>query len=293
MKMIAFRAVVASTLIALTLPAAAQDRQTVKVGDLTVSYGDTGGTGAPMILVHGGGLASRMWGGFIEANAGAHRILTPDTRNHGGTDNPSGQFSYDLAAEDLAGFIAATGVEKPILMGYSDGGIIVQKFLLAHPGVASAAIIGGATNKVAADDHYMAGMMAFYGYNERGELPDAALDALAANAPKFAERLQMLHATAAEPDRWRTLHKLAWPVWTTEMVIPLADYAKVDIPVLVILGQFDDFFLPEDALALARAMPKGEIAILPGGHHTVFRDSPAIFAGIVADFIARATAPAQ
>lgn len=260
------------------------------VGDLTVSYGDTGGDGLPVVLVHGGGITSRMWTGLIEANAGALRLITPDTRNHGGTDNPAGAFSYELAAEDLAGFIAALGLERPVVMGYSDGGIIVQTYLLANPDGARAAVIGGATNKVAADDRYMAGLAAFYGFAGRGELPDAALDALAANAPGFVERLQMLHATEDDPDRWRSLHQLAWPVWTTERVMPLAGFAAVDIPVLVILGEEDEFFAPEDALALADAFPQGEAAILPGGAHSAFRDQPASFHAIVTEFIARATA---
>lgn len=259
------------------------------VGDLTVSYGDTG-TGTPVVLVHGGGLTSRMWGGFVEAAAPTHRLLTPDTRNHGGTDNPSGTFGYDLAAEDLAGFIAALGLERPVVMGYSDGGIIVQKFLVAHPGVASAAVIGGATNRVAADDHYMAGMMAFYGHDQRGALPDAVLDALETNAPDFAGRLKALHGGDAAPDRWRDLHKLAWPVWTTEMVIPPEDLARIDVPVLVILGQNDEFFRPADALALAETLPRGEVAILPGASHSAFRERPGIFAAIVLDFLDRAAA---
>ena len=267
----------------------AQDRSTVMVGDLTVSYGDTG-TGTPIVLVHGGGLTSRMWGGFVEAAAPTHRLLTPDTRNHGGTDNPSGTFTYDLAAEDLAGFIAALGLEQPVVMGYSDGGIIVQKFLIAHPGVASAAVIGGATNRVAADDHYMAGMRTFYGYDQRGDLPDEVLDALEVNAPDFAGRLKALHGGDAAPDRWRDLHKLAWPVWTTEMVIPDEQLATIDLPVLVILGQNDDFFRSEDALALAEALPKGEIALIPGASHSAFRERPEIFAALVLDFLTRSTA---
>jgi len=267
----------------------AQDRSTVMVGDLTVSYGDTG-TGTPIVLVHGGGLTSRMWGGFVEAAAPTHRLLTPDTRNHGGTDNPSGTFTYDLAAEDLAGFIAALGLEQPVVMGYSDGGIIVQKFLIAHPGVASAAVIGGATNRVAADDHYMAGMRTFYGYDQRGDLPDEVLDALEVNAPDFAGRLKALHGGDAAPDRWRDLHQLAWPVWTTEMVIPDEQLATIDLPVLVILGQNDDFFRSEDALALAEALPKGEIALIPGASHSAFRERPEIFAALVLDFLTRSTA---
>lgn len=270
-------------------PAVAQERSTVAVGDLTVSYGDTG-SGRPVVLVHGGGLTSRMWGGFIEAASPSLRVLTPDTRNHGGTDNPTGTFSYDLAAEDLAGFIAALGLERPVVMGYSDGGIIVQHFLLAHPGVASAAVIGGATHRVAADQHYMDGMMAFYGYAGRGELPASALDALETNAPQFAGRLRVLHGGDAAPDRWRQLHQLAWPVWTTEQVTELSEFSAVDVPVLVVLGQNDEFFRPEDALALAQALPQGEIALIPGASHSAFRERPGIFASLVLDFLTRSAA---
>lgn len=281
---------------ALFLTAGAVDAQdatqVVKVGDIRVSYAELGpDDGIPLVLVHGGGLTSRMWQWFaLDAAAAGYHVYLPDTRNHGATDNPSGRFSYELAAEDLGGFIVALDLQKPVLMGYSDGGIIVQTYLLSHPDAAAAAVIGGATNKVAADDHYMAGMMAFYGYDQRGELPDSALDALAANAPDFAGRLQALHAMPGAPDRWRQLHKLAWPVWTTARVTPLADYAAIKAPVLVILGQHDEFFRPEDALALAEAMPKGEVAVIPGAHHPAFRDAAPIFNAIVLDFLNRSLA---
>jgi pimeloyl-ACP methyl ester carboxylesterase len=274
----------------LVSAATAQDRLSVAVGDLTISYGDAG-QGEPIVLLHGGGLSSRMWDAFAEAAVAAgYRVLTPDTRNHGGTDNPSGEFSYDLAAADLAGFISVLNLTDPVVMGYSDGGIIIETFLQVHPATASAAVIGGATHRVAADEHYMDGMMAFYGFNARGELPDAALDGIATNMPKFAQRLQSLHATEAEPERWRTLHKLTWPVWTTERTFDLAGFSPVEVPVLVFLGQQDEFFLPEDALALARAFKRGELAIMPGGTHTVFRDRPEVFSAVVLEFLERTAA---
>ena len=55
----------------------------------------------------------------------------------------------------------------------------------------------------------------------------------------------------------------------------------------MILGQDDEFSLPQDALALANAFPKGEIAIILGAHHTIFRDNPALFNGLVLDILMR------
>lgn len=231
-----------------------------------------------------------MWRWFApEAAEAGFRVYLPDTRNHGATDNPSGAFSYELAAEDLKGFLTALSIEKPVVMGYSDGGIIVQTFLLAHPDLASAAVIGGATHKVAADPHYMQGMQTFYGHDQRGELPETVLDALERDAPDFAARLQSLHATETDPDRWRQLHRMAWPVWTQERILPLDAFASINIPVLVILGQRDEFFRPEDAIAFAAALPQGEVAILPGARHPAFREQAAIFNALTLDFLARAT----
>lgn len=230
--------------------AIAHERKAVRVDEMTVSSGDTR-AGGPIVLEYGGGLNSPMWSGYVEAAAPTHRLLTPDTRHHGGTDNPSGTFGYDLAAQDLTGFIAALGLERPVVTGFSDGGIIVQKLLIAHRRGASSAIIGSATNRVAADDHFMAGMMAFYGNDKRGQSPDAVPEALEVNAPDFAGRPRELYGGDATPEGCRDLHKPAWPVWTTEMKTPADQLATIGVPVLGILGQNDDFFRPKDGLALA------------------------------------------
>lgn len=259
------------------------------VGDITVSYGDAG-SGPPLILLHGGGLTSGMWSQFAEAATNdGWRVLTPDTRNHGATDNPSGEFSYDLLARDLRAFITALGLEAPAIMGYSDGGVVVETFLLQYPSVASAAIISGATHRIAVDDRYRDGLETFYGARESGPLPAHALDALEARSPEFVARLRTLHATANEPERWRTLHQLAWPTWTTERIFSLDAFANVPVPTLVLLGEDDEFFSPSDALALANAFPNGELAVLPAGRHNVFRDRPDAFAAIVLDFLKRRT----
>ena len=67
------------------------------------------------------------------------------------------------------------------------------------------------------------------------------------------------------------------------------DLAKVAVPVLIILGDRDDFFPIEDALALHRMLPNSKLAIAPGASHTIllFRDKPAVFGAPIMDFLAR------
>jgi pimeloyl-ACP methyl ester carboxylesterase len=267
-------------------PAQEQARKTVKVGDMTVSYGDAG-DGQPLILVHGGGLSSRMWQWFAPVAVSRFRVLTPDTRGHGGTDNPGGEFSYDLAADDLAGFIDALGLQRPVVMGYSDGGIITLMFLQRHPGKAKAAVVGGASHKVAADQHYFEGMTAFYGYNQAGELPDAVMDKWAIESPELIERYRTMHGTPENPERWRELYKAMWPVWTTPLVMDAGSLAKVETLTLLMLAQRDEFFTPEEVVELSRIMPATELAILPGVNHTVVRANPDLFNAVAMDFLNR------
>jgi len=270
----------------LALPVQAQDRKTVPVGELTVSCGDAG-TGQPVILLHGGGLSSAMWRWFAPVAAENFRVLTPDTRGHGQTDNPSGAFSYDLTADDVAGFIAALGLEQPFVVGYSDGGITALTFLMRHPGLARAAVIGGATHKVAADAHYAAGMQAFFGYNTPGALPDIVMDGWIADQPDTIERYRKVHGTAGNPDRWRELYASVWPTWTTPLVMDKAALQAVSTPTLVVLAQNDEFFTPDQATELASLLGTTELAVLPDLGHTVFRDDPDQFNAVVLEFLLR------
>ncbi|KAF0783030.1 hypothetical protein L243_20350 [Salmonella enterica subsp. enterica serovar Worthington str. BCH-3008] len=48
------------------------------------------------------------------------------------TNNPQGAFSYDLMAEDMAAFVKALKLEKPLVMGYSDGGWLTSERPCRH-----------------------------------------------------------------------------------------------------------------------------------------------------------------
>lgn len=63
-------------------------------------------------------------------------------------------------AEDTAAFVKALKLEKPLVMGYSDGGMVVLKLTSRYPDLARAAIVGGATHRFATT-HYMQGMEIF------------------------------------------------------------------------------------------------------------------------------------
>lgn len=263
----------------------------VRANGLDIAYTECG-EGRPLVLLHGGGLTSGMWARQIGALSDHYRVIAPDTRGHGKTENPGHEFSYPLLADDVVAFCQALGVEKPVLMGYSDGGIIALTVGVKYPDFASALVLGGAVTPFDQEDvdHYFEGMKAFYApVTKRTALEDADLDAMYAAGPEGWDMMARMHAKPGRPDDWRTLMKDVWLTWNDPRAYAYTEeqLKGVGIPVLVILGDRDEFFLPASAARLAGLLPRGELAVLPGGSHSVFRDKPDLFNPLVMDFLDR------
>lgn len=114
----------------------------VEANGIKIHYVEEG-EGPPLLLIHGGGLTAKSWQGLAKEASRYFRVIMPDSRGHGLTNNPQGTFSYDLMTEDMAAFVKALKLEKPLVMGYSDGGMVVLKLTSRYPDLARAAIVGG------------------------------------------------------------------------------------------------------------------------------------------------------
>ena len=74
--------------------------QYVEANGLNMYYQDSG-SGSPLVLIHGGIATSGMnWESSIPLFAKHFRVISFDSRGHGRTDNPSGEFNYRLMADD-------------------------------------------------------------------------------------------------------------------------------------------------------------------------------------------------
>ncbi|UDY24631.1 alpha/beta fold hydrolase [Nocardioides sp. Kera G14] len=101
--------------------------------DVKLHVEDHGGSGRPVVLIHGWPLSGDSWVGQLGALQGAGlRVITYDRRGFGRSDKPATGYSYDTLADDLAGLIEALGLHDASLVGFSMGGGEVARYVAKH-----------------------------------------------------------------------------------------------------------------------------------------------------------------
>ena len=86
---------------------------------------DSGGTGRPVVLIHGWPLSSAAWAPQIEAlNGAGYRTVAYDRRGFGHSDKPDSGYDYDTLAD--------ADLEDVTLVGFSMGGGEVARYVARH-----------------------------------------------------------------------------------------------------------------------------------------------------------------
>lgn len=103
----------------------------VELSDGALTGERRGGTGVPLILVHGFGGSRRDWSPVIAALPSHLPLIAYDQRGFGDSSGASGvPFSH---ADDLLALLDALAIDRADLCGMSLGGATVLHFALSHP----------------------------------------------------------------------------------------------------------------------------------------------------------------
>ncbi len=92
-----------------------------------------GGTGAPIVLLHGIGGFAEEWACVVPTLVGNHRVVVPDLPGLGRSRAGSSTLDATSVVEWLRSLIDQTCEEPPTLVGHSLGGGIAARFAIAYP----------------------------------------------------------------------------------------------------------------------------------------------------------------
>ncbi len=231
----------------------------VQLGPYRIHY-FAGGTGEPLVLVHGLGGRALDFALLIPALARGHRVYALDLLGYAASDRTDVDYSVTLETGILRQFLDSQGLTRFDLAGWSMGGWIVLDFTAQSPErVRRLILLDSAGMKFTPtfdlrllSPHTMAEMQAM----ERLMTPHPG------RAPAFIMR-----------DFLRQLREEDWVIQRTvaNMVTgrELMDgkLEKVTMPVLIVWGRQDVLTPLAVAEAMRREMPQSVLAILDGCGH--------------------------
>ena len=110
--------------------------------DGQVLYYEKTGEGKPLIMLHGNNENHEIFNEAIEVLSDTYTVYAIDSRGQGMSATPK-EFHYIDMAYDVINFITSLKIKKPILYGFSDGGIIGLHVAILNGELLSKLIISG------------------------------------------------------------------------------------------------------------------------------------------------------
>src|SRR5262249_45097164 len=95
----------------------------VPIDDPALAVTDTGGPGRPVVYLNGAYADQSHWRRVIAELGSAYRHITYDERARGKSQR-SADYSFEACIRDLDAVLKARGVDRPLLVGWSFGGIL-------------------------------------------------------------------------------------------------------------------------------------------------------------------------
>lgn len=106
---------------------------TLTINNQTLYYEDSGGSGKPLLFLHGFLFDSTMFESQVKYLSSSYRCICLDTRGFGKTVWDGNAFDlYDIVADCVA-LLDHLGLDKVVFIGMSQGAYAALRFVIKHP----------------------------------------------------------------------------------------------------------------------------------------------------------------
>lgn len=197
-------------------------------GQVRLHY-EVSGNGEPLIMLHGSGEDISIFETALPLLEKHFTVYRIDSRCHGESTRKA-SLHYNLIADDVSRFIILLDLKKPIVYGFSDGGIAALMLAYTHPDYVRAIAVSGANTN-----------------------------------PKALKLLYRLGYSKLSVFTYDAKARMI----ATEPHITKKDLERIKVPALVMAGE-KDMIKEEDTRFIASSIPSSRLIILPGESHSSY-----------------------
>ena len=223
-----------------------------------------------LLLLHGALGASDQFAPLVPLLSDRFDLHRFDFEGHGAAPLHAPAFSVEGFVENVRAYMQQQGLARAALFGYSMGGYVAAAVALAHPdAVAGIATLG----------------TKFYWDADVAAREVARLDPqkIAAKVPHFARALAARHTASGWEAVLGHTRDLLWSL-AQRGGLRTADLAGLTAPVRICVGDRDPTVSLTECAEIYRALPHGELEVLPATPHEFERVAPARLAATLTEF---------
>ena len=223
-----------------------------------------GGEGAAVVLVHGYGVSGAYMLPLARSLAPSFSVFAPDLPGYGRSQQPRNALGIADLAAALAGWLDATGLQRPAFVANSMGCQIVTELALHLPGRVGPMVLVGPTvdPERRAARHQLLG-----GLRDAAREPRSLLGLAIRDDAVVGIGALLATARSALADR-------------IERRLPL-----IEQPAIVVRGEIDGFVGARWAERAAALLPRGRLVAVPCEPHAVHFTRPDLVARIVHELL--------
>jgi len=273
----------------------------IRTRDGVSLYYEEAGSGTPIVFIHEYAGDWRTWEPQMRFFSRAHRCISYSQRGYPPSDVPTdpGKYGQDLTRDDVIALMDALKIDKAHIVGHSMGALTALLVGIKYPERCLSVTAAGCG----------------YGSSPDAKLVEQTRDASRETAKMF-ETVDFPTAAARYADgATRQTHKYKDPRGFAEFAKMLAEHSpvghamtmrevqakrptlwdiqddlkKFKLPLLVLVGDEDDWCL-EASVFIKRTVPTAGLVVIPRSGHTITSEEPAAFNAALADLIANAEA---
>lgn len=283
MKLVRFLVFATSMFLNLTVTAQSLTPKSILLSTgVSIEYVESGNPkGIPVILLHG---LTDSWRSYetVIPHLSSERIFALTMRGHGNSDKPLHDYEVSTMASDVAAFMDQLHLNSAVIVGFSMGGSIAQKFVIDHPAKTRGLVLIGSFAS-------FADLQTIIEFNKVIAQLSDPID------PKFITDFQRGTIAGQVPENFfkmvcRESAKVPAHVWksvTTGFMKAsyLKDLSAVKKPVLVLWGE-KDYLAPESHQHLFEQHIAGaKLVIYKGAGHALHWEQPTRFAEDLKNFL--------
>ena len=212
-------------------------------------YYEIHGTGAPLVLIHGGGSTLQTtFGRVIPIFARTRKVIAVEMQAHGHTADIDRPLSFTQDADDIAALLKHLKIEKADIFGFSNGASTTLEFAIRHPEMTNKIIVGSTFYKKSGAPAWFWDMMNTATFEG---MPQLYKDAFLKINPDSSALYRMYERDVTRMQ--------SFPSITDDQM------RSIKAPALIITGD-KDVVSPEHAVEMQHILANSRLAILPGGH---------------------------